>query len=342
MYEFAWPYLLVLIIVPLLVTLLSARRSSVAGPALRSGLFDYWQHIQQDQPTHSSKGLLSLLLQWLVWTLLVLALARPQWVGEPVELPASGRDLMVSIDISGSMETPDLQLNGRPVSRLWVVKHLLADFIKEREGDRIGLVLFGEKAYLQTPLTFDLKTISHMLLETEIGLAGSSSTAIGDGIGLAVKRLKERPAENRVLILLTDGQNKSGALTPIEAAKLAKHAGITIYTIGVGADEMIIRDTLFRTERKVNPSEELDEETLTAIADMTGGQYFRARDEQEFRKIYAELDKLEPIEKEREVYRPTSELYYLPASLAALLFLLFILFTSAKRYLINRKESQWI
>jgi Ca-activated chloride channel family protein len=228
---------------------------------------------------------------------------------------------MISVDISGSMEARDLQLNGQPASRLWVVKHILADFIDRREGDRLGLILFGENAYLQTPLTFDLNTIRQMLLETEIGLAGASKTAIGDGIGLAVKRLKDRPAENRVLILLTDGQNNAGALDPIEAAKLAKHAGVKIYTIGVGADEMIINDLLFGS-RKINPSEELDEKTLTAIAELTGGRYFRARDEQELREIYRLLDELEPVEDEGETYRPVKELYYWPLAIGIALYLL--------------------
>ncbi|NVJ50450.1 MAG: VWA domain-containing protein [Gammaproteobacteria bacterium] len=340
MYEFAWPMLLALLILPLIWWILPVGKTAADSAALKSGLFDYWRPFTQSGKKKSAQWS-QWLFKYLLWALLVVALARPQWVGEPIELPASGRDLMVSIDISGSMETPDLKLNGKEVTRLAIVKHLLADFIQQRQGDRIGLVLFGEKAYLQTPLTFDLKTISHMLMETEIGLAGSSSTAIGDGIGLAVKRLKERPAENRVLILLTDGQNKSGALTPIEAAKLAEHAGITIYTIGVGADEMIIQDRLFNTQRRVNPSEELDETTLKAIAEMTNGRYFRARDEQEFRQIYAELDKLEPIEKESEIFRPTKELFFWPLSIALGLYFLLVVATWLRHTIAQQGAKQW-
>ncbi len=320
MFELAWPWILALLPLPLLFYFLLPKAEDAQSTALRTSLFSRWRGLESATGVKSSGHWWHLLLSLLLWILIVFALARPQWVGEPVELPASGRDLMISVDISGSMEARDLQLNGEPASRLWVVKHILADFIQRREGDRLGLILFGENAYLQTPLTFDLKTINHMLLETEIGLAGASKTAIGDGIGLAVKRLKERPAENRVLILLTDGQNNAGALDPIEAAKLAKHAGVRVYTIGVGADEMIINDLLFG-QRKVNPSEELDEETLTAIADMTGGRYFRARDEQELKDIYRLLDELEPVEDEGEIYRPVKELYYYPLLIAVVVYL---------------------
>jgi Ca-activated chloride channel family protein len=321
MFELAWPWMLALLPLPIVARWLLPRAEAAQSSALRTSLFRRWKTLSISSNLTDKGNILHLLLSSILWLLLLLALSRPQWIGDPVELPTTGRDLMISVDISGSMEARDLQLNGQPASRLWVVKHILADFIERREGDRLGLILFGENAYLQTPLTFDLNTIRQMLLETEIGLAGASKTAIGDGIGLAVKRLKDRPAENRVLILLTDGQNNAGALEPIEAAKLAKHAGVRIYTIGVGADEMIVND-LFFGPRKVNPSEELDEETLTAIAEMTGGRYFRARDEQELREIYRLLDQLEPVEDEGEVYRPVKELYYWPLAVALGIYLL--------------------
>ncbi len=327
MFELAWPWVLTLLPLPLLCYFILPKAEDAQSTALRTSLFNRWRGLESAKGEQSGSQWWHLALSSILWSLLLLALARPQWVGEPIELPASGRDLMISVDISGSMEARDLQLNGEPASRLWVVKHILADFIERREGDRLGLILFGENAYLQTPLTFDLTTINHMLLETEIGLAGASKTAIGDGIGLAVKRLKERPAENRVLILLTDGQNNAGALDPIEAAKLAKHAGVRVYTIGVGADEMVINDLLFGP-RKVNPSEELDEETLTAIADMTGGRYFRARDEQELKEIYRLLDELEPVEDEGEIYRPVKELYYWPLIVAFVMYLLVYLIST--------------
>ncbi len=318
MIQIAYPWVFTLLIIPPLIWLVSRNRQPQLSP-IRTPLFASWQAMQQNS-TQSKSGLMHKLFLYLVWFFLILSAARIQWIDDPIELPASGRDLLLSIDISGSMEEEDLKLRGQPANRLQVVKSIISQFIERREGDRIGLVLFGENAYLQTPLTFDLKTVQHMLGETEIGLAGASRTAIGDGIGLSIKRLRERPEQNRVLILLTDGRNNSGELDPIEAAKLASHAGVKIYTIGVGADEMYQRSLLFGT-RKINPSAELDEKTLTQVAQITGGRYFRARSTKELAQIYQLLDQLEPVEDEPEVYRPIQELYFYPA-IAALIFLL--------------------
>lgn len=337
MLSFALPYCFLLLPLPLLAFLLLPKAKDNQSSALRTSLFYRWQQLSHQASGASYRQWLHVLLSYLLWLALVIAIARPQWIGDPIELPVSGRDLLVSMDVSGSMDQQDLTLKGKSASRLWVVKHILADFIQRREGDRLGLILFGERAYLQTPLTFDLNTVNHMLLETEIGLAGASRTAIGDGIGLAVKRLKERPAENRVLILLTDGQNNTGALQPLEAAKLAKHAGVKIYTIGVGADEMIIKDSFFGP-RKINPSQELDEGTLQSIAQITDGQYFRARDEQELEQIYQILDQLEPVEDEGEIYRPVKELYFYPVATGLAIYLLFYIF-SHFLLLISRKRA---
>jgi len=308
MIQLLYPWLLLAIPLPLIIWFFSKRKQPQLS-AIRTPLFSNWNRIQRQQQSSDSRMLLQKLVTLLLWTTLILAVARPQWIDEPIELPTTGRDLLLSIDISGSMEEEDLKLHGKTANRLVVVKAIISEFIEKREGDRLGLVLFGEKAYLQTPLTFDLKTVQFMLDETEIGLAGASRTAIGDGIGLSIKRLRERPAENRVLILLTDGRNNSGELDPIEAAKLAKHAGIKIYTIGVGADKQMRRSLLFGTTT-FNPSAELDESTLKAVAKMTGGRYFRARSSEELAQIYDLLDQLEPVEDKPEVYRPVQELYY--------------------------------
>ena len=323
MLQIAYPLVLALIPLPIFIWLFKKPAKVQLSP-IRTPLFSSWQAMQESQNAKSPDWF-NKLLSFLAWSLLVLAAARVQWIDDPIELPVSGRDLLLSIDVSGSMEEEDLKLQGRPVNRLLVVKSIVSQFIERREGDRLGLVLFGENAYLQTPLTFDLKTVQHMLEETEIGLAGASRTAIGDGIGLAVKRLRERPEQNRVLVLLTDGRNNSGELDPIEAAKLAQHAGVKIYTIGVGADEVVRQSLLFGTT-KFNPSAELDEKTLTQVAQLTGGRYFRARSTQELAEIYALLDELEPVEDEPEIYRPVQELFYYPASLALLFLLLPILF----------------
>jgi len=163
------------------------------------------------------------------------------------------------------------------------------------------------------PLTFDRKIVITLLNESAIGLAGDN-TAIGDAIGLAVKRLKNQHANSRVLILLTDGANTAGEVSPIKAAELAAENQLKIYTIGIGADEMQVRS--FFGSRTVNPSRDLDEKTLTAIADTTGGRYFRARNTQELDKIYQLLDELEPVEKDKQYFRPRSELYPWPLGLA--------------------------
>jgi len=250
------------------------------------------------------------------WLLLLLAAARPQWVADPVGVTVSGRDLMLAVDISGSMKTQDLQMGGEYLSRLQVVKHVAGDFIERREGDRIGLILFGTRAYLQTPLTFDRRTVRTLLDESEIGLAGER-TAIGDAIGLAVKRLKQRDTPHRVLILLTDGANTAGVIAPLRAAELAAATGLRIYTIGVAADELIVRD--FLGTRRVNPAADLDESTLNHIAETTGGRYFRARETETLTKIYGLLDELEPIAAEDEYLRPVSELFMYPLALVMML-----------------------
>jgi len=255
----------------------------------------------------------------LVWLLVIVAAARPQWVGDAVELPVSGRDLMLAVDISGSMQIQDFEISGSAVDRLTATKAVADAFMERREGDRIGLILFGSKAYVQTPLTFDRKTVRRLLDEAVIGLAGKA-TAIGDAIGLATKRLQEGEtgaSAEQVLILLTDGVNTAGAVAPLQAAELAAKRGLTIYTIGIGADAMMIES--FFGSRQVNPSAELDEKTLTEIAQKTGGRYFRAHNTSELQQIYQLIDQLEPVEKDKQVYRPRHALFMWPLGLALLL-----------------------
>jgi len=259
----------------------------------------------------------------LAWLLLVAATCRPEWLGEPVEIPISGRDMLLAVDLSGSMEVEDFRLNGQAVDRLEATKAVASEFIKRRQGDRLGLILFGEQAYLQVPLTFDRTTVNTLLDEAVIGLAGKA-TAIGDAIGLAVKRLRQQPDADKVLILLTDGANTAGVVDPLQAAQLAAQEGLKIYTVGIGADEMLVNS--FFGSRRINPSAELDEKTLTAIAEQTGGQYFRARDTEQMATIYSLLDELEPTVKELQLFRPKTALYYWPLggalALSALVFIL--------------------
>lgn len=310
-----WPWMLVLVVLPWIVRRWAPPVPEQAAAALRVPHFRDMVQLQSDRSVDKIQRGSStwLWVSMVIWLLLVLAAARPQWIGEPVGLPTSGRDLMLAVDISGSMEIPDFSINGQEVTRLEVVKRAAAEFIARRTGDRVGLIVFGSQAYVQTPLTFDRETVSTMLQETEIGLAGKD-TAIGDAIGLAIKRLKERPAGSRVLVLLTDGANTAGEISPKQAGDLAKAHGLRIYTIGVGADHMEV-DSLFGS-RTVNPSRDLDEDTLRHLAQSTGGLYLRAKNTEALAKVYAELDRLEPASTDTELFRPRTELFIWPLGLA--------------------------
>jgi len=314
-FTFAWPWLLLLAPLPWLLRWLLPASPSGDLLALR---VPWFSAVAGGKSGWLRRPWLALAAA-LVWLLLVVAAARPQWVGEIENLPVTGRDLLLAVDISGSMDTQDMVLNKTAVNRLTVVKKVAGEFIKRRHGDRVGLILFGSRAYLQTPLTFDTQTTATLLDESEIGLAGRE-TAIGDAIGLAVKRLREDAAADRVLVLLTDGANTSGEVQPLQAAGFAARDGLTVYTVGVGADEMMVQD--FFGSRVVNPSADLDEDTLKAIAEQTGGRYFRARDAKSLEKIYEILDELEPVESDVETIRPIDELFYWPLGLAYALALL--------------------
>ena len=319
MTEFVWVKFFWALPLPLLVYLLLPRAHSTSGMALK---IPFFQEIENLSPTSTGKSSKWLkLLAVIAWVLLVCAVARPQWIGEPLSMPISGRDLLLAVDISGSMQAKDMEINRKPVDRLTMIKKVAGEFIERRQGDRIGLILFGTRAYLQAPLSLDRKTVNQLLQEALIGIAGEK-TAIGDALGLAVKRLLQRPGERKVLILLTDGANTSGAIEPLKAAELAKEGKLSIYTIGVGADRMVVKS--FFGNRVVNPSADLDEETLQKIADITGGRYFRAREKNDLEKIYTLLDKLEPVLSEDQALRPIRELFYWPLG-GALLFAFLLL-----------------
>lgn len=258
----------------------------------------------------------------LMWFALVSAAARPVWFGEPIEHFPEYRDLMLVVDLSGSMQQEDMQKNGDYIDRLSAVKQVVSQFIEQRQGDRLGLVLFADHAYLQTPLTADRAAVAEQLNRSVIGLIGQS-TAIGDGIGLATKTLVDNEAPQRTLILLSDGSNTAGTLQPLEAAEIAQKYEVKIYTIGIGAGEMEVKQ--FFMTRKVNTAADLDEKTLKQIATMTGGQYFRARDSQELQSIYAAINQLEPVSSDAQIWRPQQEWFVYPLMVAlALSLLLFI------------------
>ncbi|BDA60061.1 vWA domain-containing protein [Shewanella xiamenensis] len=308
MLTLAWPFALILLPLPFIFW----RGQSVYAEGARLQL-----------PGISQTGKANLAIQnrqsrkryWLMWCLLVLAIARPQWLGDPIELPSQGRDLMLAVDLSGSMQIEDMVIDGKVVDRFTLIQHVVSEFIERRKGDRIGLILFADHAYLQAPLTQDRRSVAQFLKEAQIGLVGKQ-TAIGESIALAVKRFDKMDESNRVLILLTDGSNNAGNIDPEQAAQIAANRKVTIYTVGVGADVME-RRTLFGRER-VNPSMDLDENQLQQIADVTHGRYFRARNSQELEQIYQEIDKLEPVSRDQLSYRPQAELFYWPLALALL------------------------
>ncbi len=329
-FNFASIWVFALLPLPLLVYLFVPRAKQERA-ALKVPFFQNVQNLHQHEgQTRNVRLLKGALFLSLIWLLLIIAAARPQWLGESISLPTSGRDLMLAVDISVSMGDQDMLIENRYLDRITVVKFVVGEFVKRRKGDRLGLILFGTEAFMFSPLTFDLPTVDKLLQDTQIGFAGGK-TAIGDAIGLAIKRLRDRPESQRILILLTDGANTAGEVLPRQAADLAKQAGIKIYTIGVGANEIIRRDFLGRP-RTVNPSSDLDEETLEYIADTTGGAYFRAHNPEELVKIYSYLDELEPIAQEAESFRPVYALFYWPLGIAlALSFIyafFFVLFTN--------------
>ena len=329
MLSFVWPWFYLILPLPFLYRKLR-RSANSESPYLESTILLSIAETQNRLVSSTSQRRLLILLLIIAWLSLVTAIARPVNIGDPVALPTTGRDILLAVDISGSMEREDMIINGRQVNRLYAVKSVVSEFVNTREGDRLGLILFGERAYLQTPLTFDTKTLRDLLIEAQIGFAGNG-TAIGDAIGLSVKKLKERPDSNRVLILLTDGSNTAGVLSPSEASDIAKKAKVKIYTIGIG-DGRQSNQSLFG-QTLVNQNNDLDERTLTAIADLTGGKYFRARDPRELRSIYDQLNKLEPIDQDEELLRPITSLFHWPLALfltCSLLIILIRLFSDKK------------
>jgi Ca-activated chloride channel family protein len=304
--ELGWPWLFALLPLPLIAARVLPRARGLISTAL------HLPHLGVALPQQADVSAVPWLRRafaLLAWGLLVFAAARPQWLGAPEDVPRSGRDLLLAVDTSGSMSIEDMQLGGQPAPRFAAIQAIATDFIHRREGDRVGLILFGTRAYLLVPLTFDLKTVGKQLTDSTIGLAGRE-TAIGDAVGLAVKRLRDRPENQRVMVLLTDGVNTSGELDPNKAIDLAAANKVRIYTIGIGADAMRV-SSMFGS-RVVNPSADLDEKMLSTMADKTGGRYFRARNSEELADIYRSIDKLEPAADTKQSLRPVDELYWLP------------------------------
>ena len=340
MIEFTWPWLFLLLPLPLLVYRFFPAASQEEA-ALRVPFFSQIADETDATENRGHRSKTTLVLLSTCWIALLIAATNPMWIGDAIKLPTSGRDLMLAVDISESMKLKDMQINNQAVERILLVKKVVGEFTERRKGDRLGMILFGTQAYLQAPLTFDLTTVHKLLFEAQIGFAGGK-TAIGDAIGLAVKRLRKRPENSRVLILLTDGENTAGEISPLQAAKLAAQEKIKIYTIGIGADEMV-QPGIFGSSfgsRRVNPSANLDEKTLSSIAQSTGGQYFRARDQQDLERIYHELDSLEPIEQEAELFRPIKALFFWPLAVAFFASLLLTLLSIPWAQLLQQLPQQ--
>ncbi len=322
MWSLAWPWALLALPLPFLVRYFVPEARGLSQAGLRVPSVDSFATLKDRSGTEQ-------LLKWrfwvaaLAWVLLVIAAARPERIGEELEVPVAGRNLMLAVDLSGSMDQKDFELAGRQVDRLTATKAVASDFIERREGDRIGLILFGERAYLQVPLTQDRTTVNILLMEAFIGLAGEK-TAIGDAITLAVRRVHEQAGSEgeQVLVLLTDGANTAGEVHPLKAAQLAQQVGLRIYTIGIGAEQLEV-SSLIGGRRQINPSADLDEGTLTQIAQLTGGRYFRATDTATLQDIYQLVDELEPVEEPESGFRPIKSYYYYPlaASLALVIFM---------------------
>ncbi|QHF02551.1 MULTISPECIES: VWA domain-containing protein [Pseudomonas syringae group] len=319
MFEFVWPWAFALLPLPWLMRLVLPMADS-GEAALKVSFLSELEGLSGRRARANLPAWRQRSPFLLIWLLLLIATARPQWLGEPLPVAASGRDLLVAVDVSGSMDYPDMQWQSDEVSRLVLVQHLLGDFLEDRQGDRVGLILFGSQAFVQAPLTFDRRTVRVWLDEAKIGIAGKN-TAIGDAIGLALKRLRLRPTNSRVLVLVTDGANNGGQIDPITAARLAADEGVRIYTIGIGSDpdKSGIQGLL-----GLNPSLDLDEPTLKDIASLSGGQYFRARDGEQLEKIRATLDSLEPVAQQPTQARPAQVLYQWPLSIALLMSVLLV------------------
>jgi Ca-activated chloride channel family protein len=309
MLEWEWIWALCLLPLPIIIWWLSKPVKHQNGSALKVPFLRDLPNAK-DLPNPRNWRWFAKLCLLGAWFALVAGLARPVMVGDLVQLPVSGRNVMLAVDLSLSMQEQDYQLGNQMVDRLTATKFVAGEFIERRVGDRIGLILFGDQAYLQAPLTFDRKTVRKLLDESALGLAGRN-TAIGDAIGLALKRLNDQPDAEHILVLMTDGENTAGVVSVDDAAQMAAKNGLKIYTVGIGSQSRSTID-FFSQSR----SSGVDEKALIKIAEMTGGRYYRATDTDTFRKIYEQLDQLEPIERKQQQWRPRTDLFYWPLGLA--------------------------
>lgn len=321
MTQFAYPLAFLLLLVPFALWAFLPPIKGLHGDALRLPFLKDIEKISIKSGSiwsMSSNSSYKLSPAWWmmmgVWALLVTAAARPQWLGEPVRLENNSRDILLVLDISNSMLERDFAISGRRINRLTAVKNVVDQFINKRTDDRMGLILFGTRAYLQAPLTYDKQSVKEILWSMDAGMAGDS-TAIGDALGLALKTLKDsKDLDNKVIILLTDGENNDGSLSLPQVTKLAKDENIKIYTIGVGSPHSMM-GSFFGI--RLGAQSNIDEKSLKELAQSTKGNYFSAADTGSLQKIYNTIDRLEPQSNDDKYVQETKELYYLPL-LAAL------------------------
>lgn len=313
MFELALPWVLVFLPLPIVVWFFVPRDKVVLPAALKVPFYRHLAGIVETSKKVSTRSH-NLFLFLFIWVMVLLALAGPRWVGEPVPVQREGYNIMLALDISGSMDLTDMMLHGRPASRLAVVKRAAMQFVRDRIGDQVGLILFGSRAYLQTPLTYDRQNVLMRLADATVGLAGKT-TSLGDALGLAVKRFQDAPKKGRILILLTDGVHNSGVLPPLKAAQLAKSEDIKVYTIGLGTDT----DPSALGGIFLNASGDLDEETLKEIANITDGRYFHATDLKSLQTIYETINAMEKVTQKKAVVRPYHEYYPWPLGIALIL-----------------------
>ena len=320
MFVLAFPWALLLLALPFLLWLGMPPAQAQVSAVLKVPFFHAMQTVVQQDKTMVAKRRNFVWLM-LAWALLVVALAGPKWVGEPRPLVRDSYNIMLALDISPSMSVNDMSDHGRHVTRLFAVKRAAKQFVEKRVGDKIGLILFGEQAYLLTPLTYDRRNVAQRIDDASVGLAGKS-TSIGDALGLAIKRLQQVPAEGRMIVLLTDGVSNSGVLSPLKAADLARSENIQINTIGLHT--MVDPRSFDGLFLSMSGAADLDEDTLKEVANVTGGHYFRATDQASLEKIYAYIDQMTRVEQDLADIRPQYDYY--PWFLASGLLILCCLF----------------
>lgn len=319
-----YPLMLILLPLPLLIRKILRPLETHEEQALPVPFFDRYLRFESEisQANAKNKPFLKV-LYCVIWSLVVIALARPIYLGPPIAHQKAGRNIMLAVDISGSMQVPDMIYRNQRVRRIDLVKHVAKSFIEKRAGDRIGLILFGTNAFLQSPLSFDRHTVNELLEDASVGLAGNR-TAIGDAIGVAIKHLKNIPEKQRILILLTDGANNAGLISPLQSAKLAKDFHVKVYTIGLSSAQVMVND-MFGNRLMTNTVNDLDEQTLEQIAEHTGGQFFKANNSEDLNKIYARINELEPIQQDHEIIRFKQDYFHIPLLLGLILSMLLTL-----------------